>query len=50
MSEESNLISNQRKLNNLRDDPLAAGHSVRYHSFLARIERFERNVKTVQDQ
>lgn len=50
MSEESNRISNQRKLNNLRDDPLAAGHSVRYQSFLARIERFERNVKTVQDQ
>ncbi len=50
LSDENNKISNQRKLNNLRDDPLSAGHVVRYQSYLTRLERFERNTKTVQDQ
>lgn len=43
-------IGNQRRIGNLRDDPLAAGHSVRYQSHLARLNRFERNTKTIQDQ
>lgn len=46
----NNNIANQRKNGNLRDDPLAAGHSVRYQSFLARLERFGQNSKTIQDQ
>jgi len=46
----NNQISSQRKIQNLRDDPLAAGHSVRYQSYLARLERFENNAKTVNDQ
>lgn len=46
----NNQISNQRKIQNLRDDPLAAGHSVRYQSYLGRLERFEKNAKTVNDQ
>lgn len=46
----NNQIASQRKIQNLRDDPLAAGHSVRYQSFLARLERFDRNAKTVSDQ
>lgn len=46
----NNQVSSQRKIQNLRDDPLAAGHSVRYQSFLARLERFDRNTKTVSDQ
>jgi len=43
-------IGNQRRIGNLRDDPLAAGHSVRYKSHLARLDRFERNTKTIQDR
>ncbi len=50
LSDENNKIGNQRRLNNLRDDPLSAGHVVRYQSYLARLERFERNTKTIQDQ
>lgn len=50
VSELNNSIANQRKIQNLRDDPLAAGHSVRYQSYLARLERFDKNSKTVSDQ
>jgi flagellar hook-associated protein 3 FlgL len=46
----NNQISSQRKIQNLRDDPLAAGHSVRYQSYIGRLERFEQNAKTVNDQ
>ena len=46
----NNNIANQRKNGKLRDDPLAAGHSVRYQSFLTRLERFGKNSKTIQDQ
>ncbi|ULQ59752.1 flagellar hook-associated protein 3 [Brucepastera parasyntrophica] len=50
INEVNNQISGQRKILNLRDDPLAAGHSVRYQSYLSRLERFEKNAKTVKDQ
>jgi flagellar hook-associated protein 3 FlgL len=50
VSNLNNQISSQRKIQNLRDDPLAAGHSVRYQSYLARLDRFEGNAKTVNDQ
>lgn len=50
VSDTNNNISSQRRILNLRDDPLAAGHSVRYQSYLSRLERFERNAKTVSDQ
>jgi flagellar hook-associated protein 3 len=43
-------LSTQRRIQQLRDDPIAAGHSVRYKSFLARLDRFEKNAKTLNDQ
>ncbi len=43
-------IANQSAISNLRDDPLAAGHSVRYKSYLARLERFDNNAKTLSDR
>ncbi len=46
----NNQLQSQRRIQELRDDPLAAGHSVRYKSFLTRLERFERNTKTLKDQ
>lgn len=46
----NNSIQSQKRIQTLRDDPLAAGHSVRYKSFLARLERFQKNAKTLQDQ
>ncbi len=49
-SDLNNSISGQRRILNLRDDPLAAGHAVRYQSYLSRLDRFERNAKTMADQ
>ncbi|WP_039916044.1 flagellar hook-associated protein 3 [Treponema phagedenis] len=46
----NNQIASQRKIQQLRDDPLAAGHSVRYKSYLARLDRFEKNTQTLHDQ
>jgi flagellar hook-associated protein 3 FlgL len=42
-------IAGQTRLNELRDDPLAAAHAVRYDSYLFRLERFEKNVLRVED-
>lgn len=46
----SNQLGSQKKIENLRDDPIAAGHSVRYKSYLARLERFDTNTKTLIDR
>lgn len=45
-----NQLSTQRRIQQLRNDPLAAGHSVRYKSLLTRLDRFEKNAKTLNDQ
>jgi flagellar hook-associated protein 3 FlgL len=42
-------IAGQTKFNNLRDDPLATSHAVRYESYLTRLERFEKNVLYARD-
>ncbi|MDR1256934.1 MAG: flagellar hook-associated protein 3, partial [Spirochaetaceae bacterium] len=36
-------IANQSRIRELRDDPLAASHAVRYASFITRLERYEKN-------
>ena len=33
-------IASQNRILELRDDPLAASHAVRYESYLTRLERF----------
>jgi len=45
---QNQLASNSR-MNNLRDDPIAASHAVRYDSYLARLNRFEKNIEYAQD-
>jgi flagellar hook-associated protein 3 FlgL len=45
----SSRIATQNKLHQLRDDPIAASHAVRYESYLARLERFESNTKYAMD-
>ena len=45
MQNLQNQISSGNRLNRLRDDPLAAARTVRYQSFLARLERFESNTQ-----
>ena len=36
-------IASQSRIRELRDDPLAASHAVRYASYMTRLERFEKN-------
>jgi flagellar hook-associated protein 3 FlgL len=43
LSSIQSKIANQSRIRELRDDPLAASHAVRYSSFIARLERFEKN-------
>jgi flagellar hook-associated protein 3 FlgL len=42
-------IANQSRINELRDDPLAASHAVRYDSYLTRLERYEKNALYSKD-
>lgn len=46
----NNQIGSQQKIQQLRDDPLAAGHLVRYQSYLTRVNNFEKNALTLSDQ
>jgi len=46
----SNQIGSQSCISSLRDDPIAAGHLVRYQSYQGRVERFEKNAQTLADQ
>ena len=46
----NNRIAKQEKLENLRDDPMAAARSVRYESFATRLQRYEQNVRYTQDR
>lgn len=45
----NNQLGSQNRLQQLRDDPLAAGHLVRYQSYATRVEQFEKNAKTISD-
>jgi len=42
-------ITSESRIRQLRDDPLAAAHTVRYQSYLARLERFEKNTLFAKD-
>ncbi|MCL2765717.1 MAG: flagellar hook-associated protein 3 [Treponema sp.] len=42
-------IGTNTKLHRLRDDPVSAAHSVRYDSYLARLNRFEENTKYARE-
>jgi flagellar hook-associated protein 3 FlgL len=42
-------ITSESRILELRDDPLAASHAVRYESYLARLERFEKNTLYAKD-
>lgn len=50
MASQNNRLAKQEKLENLRDDPLAAARSVRYESFVSRLERYEENVRYTLDR
>lgn len=46
----SNQIGSQNRIQRLRDDPLAAGHLVRWQSYQSRMENFEHNASALSDQ
>ena len=46
----NNQIASQRRIQELRDDPIAAGHLVRYQSYVTRVENFEKNAQTLVDE
>ena len=50
LNKVNNQIGSQQKIQHLRDDPLAAGHMVRYQSYLTRVNNFEKNALTLSDQ
>lgn len=49
LSNIQSQIASESRLRELRDDPLAASHAVRYESYLARLERFEKNTRYADD-
>ncbi|MDY2840316.1 MAG: flagellar hook-associated protein 3 [Treponema sp.] len=50
LNKANNQIGSQQKIQQLRDDPIAAGHLVRYQSYLNRVNTFEKNALTLSDQ
>ena len=46
----NNQIGSQRRIQQLRQDPIAAGHLVRYQSYLQRVHQYEKNTLTLSDQ
>jgi len=45
-----NQVGTQRKITRLRDDPVAAGHLVKYQSYNTRLQNFEKNAQVLSDQ
>ena len=43
-------IGTQSRFTSPREDPLAAGHLVKYQSYLNRVNNFEKNAKTLSDK
>lgn len=48
MNNQQNKIAKQSRIDQLRDDPIAAANSSRFLSRIARIERFTENAETVR--
>lgn len=50
LNKANNQIGTQRKITQLRDDPVAAGHLVRYQSYLDRVNTYESNALKLSDE
>ena len=48
MNQTQNQMASQTRIQNLRDDPLAAAHATRYQSWQARLERYDANALEAQ--
>lgn len=49
LNRANNQMGSQQKIQQLREDPIAAGHLVRYKSYLGRVNIFEKNARTLTD-
>jgi flagellar hook-associated protein 3 FlgL len=49
LAKAQSKIAAQRRINELRDDPIAASHAVRYASYLGRLQQFEQNSLYARD-
>ncbi|MFP4425232.1 MAG: flagellar hook-associated protein 3 [Spirochaetaceae bacterium] len=43
-------IASQSRIQELRDDPIAAAHATRHNSFLSRLQRFSTNIERVKSE
>lgn len=50
LNSANNQIGSQRRIQQLRDDPISAGHLVRYQSYLNRVNNFQKNAETLSDE
>lgn len=50
LNKANNQLGSQQRIQQLRDDPIAAGHLVRYQSYLDRVNTFEKNAASLTDQ
>ncbi len=50
MNQLQNQMAEQSKIQNLRDDPMAAAHSTRFRSYVTRLERYSDNMEYAQNQ
>jgi len=50
LNEMQKGIGSSRRINNLRDDPIAAAHSTRYSSHITHLERYAKNIGTAQGE
>ncbi len=50
LNKANNQMGSQRRIQELRDDPIAAGHLVRYQSFVGRVKTFEENAQTLTER
>lgn len=50
LSEMQRGIGSSRRLNNLRDDPIAAAHSTRYSSHITHLDRYTANIGTARGE
>lgn len=50
LNKANNQLSSQTRITNLRDDPIAAGHLVRYQSYAARVNQFEKNSQALSEK
>ncbi len=50
LNQVHNQLATQSKVNELRNDPIAAAHSVRYLSNISRLQRYSKNAEMVQSE